>query len=157
MIGLVACGHTIGGVRSTDHPDIVPPGPDPSVEEFQLFDDTSNQFDTSVVQDYLSSTPIESKHNPLVSASNQTFASDHRIFASDGDVTMRSLADNTTFMETCGTLLERMLNLVPSGVSLTEEITMLPAKVASAQLTIERGKLIFKTALRVSHPHFSCC
>ncbi|KAJ3550967.1 hypothetical protein NMY22_g97 [Coprinellus aureogranulatus] len=151
MIALVACGHTIGGVRSTDHPDIVPPGPDPSVEEFQLFDDTPSAFDNSVVQDYLSSTPIESKHNPLVSATNQTLAADHRIFASDGDATMRSLADNTTFMETCGTLLERMLNLVPSGVTLTEEITMLPAKVSSAQLTIERDKLVFKTSLRLAY------
>jgi hypothetical protein len=85
----------------------------------------------------------------LVSAANQTLASDHRIFDSDGGATMRALADNTTFMETCSTLIERMLNLVPSGVTLTDEITMLPAKVSTAQLTIERGILVFKTSLRV--------
>ena len=63
---------------------------------------------------------------------------------------MRALADNTTFMATCSTLIERMLNLVPSGVTLTDEITMLPAKVSIAQMTIERGILVFKTSLRVS-------
>ena len=48
MIGLIACGHTIGGVRSSDHPDIVSPGADPSVDVFEMFDDTPSKFDTSV-------------------------------------------------------------------------------------------------------------
>ena len=48
MIALVACGHTLGGVRSSDHPDIVPPGDDPDVPNFELFDATPRQFDSAV-------------------------------------------------------------------------------------------------------------
>lgn len=38
MIQLVACGHTLGGVRSTDFPALVPPGPNPVVPKFSNFD-----------------------------------------------------------------------------------------------------------------------
>lgn len=42
-----------------------------------------------------------------------------------------------------------MFNTVPHGVSLTEEITLLPAKAEGVQLTIERDRLVFKAGLRV--------
>ncbi len=42
-----------------------------------------------------------------------------------------------------------MLNTVPRDVSLTDEITLLPAKVWGAQLTIEHNQLVYKTNLRV--------
>lgn len=44
MITLVACGHTIGGVRSTDFPGIVPPEGDPERPTFAKFD-TSDKYD----------------------------------------------------------------------------------------------------------------
>jgi catalase (peroxidase I) len=47
MIKLVACGHTMGGVRSTDFPAMVPPGPNPDVAKFIDFD-TTPQFDNLV-------------------------------------------------------------------------------------------------------------
>jgi catalase (peroxidase I) len=47
MITLVACGHTIGGVRSTDFPEIVPPEGDPAVATVVEFD-TSDKFDNVV-------------------------------------------------------------------------------------------------------------
>lgn len=48
MIGLVACGHTIGGVRSQDFPEIVPPtNPDVLEGVFDLFD-TTRDFDNKV-------------------------------------------------------------------------------------------------------------
>lgn len=47
MIALTACGHTVGGVRSTDFPAIVPAGPDPSKTIIVDFDSTT-QFDTKV-------------------------------------------------------------------------------------------------------------
>jgi hypothetical protein len=61
---------------------------------------------------------------------------------------MRKLADPEVFNSTCGSLLERMLDLVPTGVNL-EEISLLTVKVSDVQLTIERGQLVFKVALRV--------
>jgi len=47
MISLVACGHTLGAVRSTDFPDIVPPNPAEPWTVFGPFDGTA-KFDHSV-------------------------------------------------------------------------------------------------------------
>lgn len=44
MIKLVACGHTMGGVRSFDFPDIAPPAEDLSLPNIELFDGT-HEFD----------------------------------------------------------------------------------------------------------------
>jgi hypothetical protein len=43
-----------------------------------------------------------------------------------------------------------MLDTVPAGVTLTDEITLLPAKVNGVQLSIEKQKLVFKASLRVN-------
>ena len=48
MIKLVACGHTMGGVRSTDFPELVPPNPSSSVPVIDDFDETM-QFDNLVL------------------------------------------------------------------------------------------------------------
>lgn len=42
-----------------------------------------------------------------------------------------------------------MINTVADGVTLTDEITLLPAKVHDVQLTIERNLLVLKSSLRV--------
>ena len=67
---------------------------------------------------------------------------------------MRRLADPEVFNSTCGSLLERMLDLVPTGVNL-EEVSLLTAKASDALLTIERGQLVFKVGLRVSNQPIS--
>lgn len=101
MVGLIACGHSIGGVTSADEPDIVPPGNDPSKPTIVDFDSTGN-FDNKVyvsaldprfylltrsysVTEYLDG----STQNPLVVTSNQTLASDLKIFISDANQTIR--------------------------------------------------------------------
>lgn len=43
-----------------------------------------------------------------------------------------------------------MLNVVPKGVTLTDEIDLIPVKANNAQLTIEQNKLVFKVSLRVA-------
>jgi hypothetical protein len=69
--------------------------------------------------------------NPLVAGPNVTTQSDARIFASDGNVTMKALANSPSlFSSTCASLLERMLNTVPRDVVLTEIIDPLPVKPA---------------------------
>ena len=76
-------------------------------------------------------------------------ASDKRIFEADNNATVRGLTDGQVFQNDCRDLLERMLNTVPRGVTLTDEITLLPEKVTHTRLTIEKEKLVFKTTLRV--------
>ena len=43
-----------------------------------------------------------------------------------------------------------MINVVPSNVTLTSQITLLPVKAHAVQLTFERNKLVFKASLRVN-------
>ncbi|KAF8912080.1 L-ascorbate oxidase [Gymnopilus junonius] len=145
MIKMVACGHTLGGVRSADFPELVPPNPNsvnPVIKNF----DNSTHFDNSVVTEYLDGTT----QNPLVVSSNQTMDSDLRVFTSDNNQTMKGLTDNTVFQSECQSILTRMLNVVPSSVNLTDEIALLPAKVTYAQLTFEQNQFVFKTNFRLT-------
>jgi len=147
MIKLVACGHTMGGVRSADFPQLVAPNPNsvnPVIDDF----DTTMNFDNKVVTEYIDG----STQNVLVVGSNQTLLSDLRVFASDGNSTVKSIADKNSFQSECQTMLARMIDTVPRGVTLTDEITLLPAKVTAAQLTFEKDKLVFKTSFRLTQP-----
>lgn len=101
MISLVACGHTLGGVRNTDFPTIVPGAATELV--LKKFDGT-NAYDDSMcvifvlifawwrdvqldfsVAEYLNGTTID----PMITISNSTLQSDLRVFSSDGNVTMK--------------------------------------------------------------------
>lgn len=110
----------------------------------------------------------------LVITSNATMASDLRVFSSDGNSTIKtfaiffrsscdavvdwsnSLSDSNTFMSQCQSLLGRMLDTVASNVTLGSEVTLLPAKVNSAQLTFQNNQLVFITSFRVRF-FFSLC
>ncbi|KAJ8092122.1 hypothetical protein PM082_021654 [Marasmius tenuissimus] len=148
MIALVACGHTFGGVRGTDFPDIVHDRP---ATDMMLFDGT-DAFDNTVVTGYLEGTTP----NPLVVGPNTTTNSDLRIFSSDGNATMQSLASPETFGTICANLFERMINTVPSDVQLTEVIEPMQYKVLQSLLFpgIGDGFLRFVTRLRVLDNRF---
>ncbi|PVF94576.1 heme peroxidase [Serendipita vermifera] len=127
MIGLVACGHSIGGVHHTAFPEIVPPPTDPRTNEegVQHFDSTFDVYDNKVATDFMAGNP----HNALAFGSNETTRSDFRIFTSDGNRTISNFAgDNDAFRSTCATLLEKMVNTVPSAVTLSDVIQPIPVK-----------------------------
>ncbi|KAF9014093.1 L-ascorbate oxidase [Cyathus striatus] len=146
MIKLVACGHTMGGVRSSDFPQLVPASntSTPNIADF----DTTTSFDNKVVTEYLDGTT----ENVLVVTSNTTMASDLRVFSSDGNQTMSSISSEDAFASECQTILQRMIEVVPHGVTLTDEITLLPAKAKDVDLTIEKNQLVFKATLRLTQP-----
>lgn len=48
MITMVACGHTVGGVRNPDFPTIVPPGPGEPEEPYVYLFDPTTRFDNKV-------------------------------------------------------------------------------------------------------------
>lgn len=130
MITLIACGHSIGGVHSVDHPEIVS-GP-VSAENKLSFDTTKGQLDNNVVLEYLDN----STANPLVVNSNNTLNSDKRIFAADDNATMKKLADKAYFKSQCEAAFEKMLGLVPRDVELTE-----PLQPADIRPSIESYQL----------------
>ncbi|KAF7378212.1 Peroxidase [Mycena sanguinolenta] len=146
MIGLVACGHTFGGVQHDPFPDIVPALNDPNnTESVTHFDSTFINFDNNVAKEYISGTTS----NPLVVGFNQTTNSDQRIFSSDGNATMRSFAQSSQlFASTCAELFARMLDTVPRGVELTEVITPLPVKPDFLALTLDNDTLQFSGQVR---------
>jgi hypothetical protein len=89
--------------------------------------------------------------NPLVKGPNVT-NSDGRIFNADGGSVIRQLsANNAQFLATCNSLLERMLNVVPTNVRLTAPITPIPVKPVDIEIQIAAdGSLQFSGNIRVS-------
>ncbi|KAJ7748361.1 heme peroxidase [Mycena metata] len=141
MISLVACGHSLGGVRQADFPLVVTEDVPTGVQTFA----STIGFDNTVVKEYLDGTT----ENVLVVGSNVTTRSDLRIFSSDGNVTMQSLASPDTFNQVCSDLIGRMLDTVPSTVTLTEPIEPLDFKVRNTLLFPQGGSLAFLATLRI--------
>ncbi|KAJ7311512.1 heme peroxidase [Mycena albidolilacea] len=146
MIGLVACGHTFGGVQHAPFPDIVPELNDTNnSESVSHFDTTNTHFDNNIATEYISGTT----QNPLVVGFNDTTNSDERIFGSDGNVTMLSFANSPElFASRCSELFARMLDTVPSGVQLSDVITPLPVKPFDLTFTLDGDVLQFSGRVR---------
>ncbi|KAK7039914.1 peroxidase [Favolaschia claudopus] len=146
MIALTACGHTLGGVRTVDFPDIIDVNKPPRLVgiAFQV----PITFDNSVVTEYLDNSTI----NPLVVGPNMTMASDFRIFNADKNVTMQKLADPKTYNSVCADLIARMIDVVPSNVKLTDPILPIDYKVQNTFLFPQGGSLAFLATLRTLQP-----
>jgi hypothetical protein len=144
MITLIACGHSIGGVHSVDHPEIVS-GP-VTAENKASFDTTLGVLDNNVVLEYLDN----STANPLIRNTNDTLNSDKRIFAADENVTMKKLANAAYFKAQCEDVFERMLNLVPGDVMLSEPLEPADVRpdITSYQLKAD-GSVEFAGYIRV--------
>ncbi|KAF6763396.1 heme peroxidase [Ephemerocybe angulata] len=135
MIELVACGHTLGGVGANDFPEIVSGDVDRVSRPRHInFDSTSRKFDNAVVTEYLKGTT----KNILVVHPNATIVSDKRIFESDGNRTMETLADEKIFQTRCRDLFEKMINTVPKDVELTDVFAPIKAKVGRSYLTFNQ-------------------
>ncbi|KAL6793050.1 heme peroxidase [Trichoderma sp. SZMC 28012] len=137
MIGLVACGHTLGGVHGVDFPEIVDVVNDPATDDnTQTFDTTNSgftAFDNTVAVQYVNNVT----QNPLAFGHNETTRSDGRIFASDGGIEIGRMATSPAyFYKTCQDLLERMINTVPKGVTLTEPLQPYPVKPSRLFATV---------------------
>ena len=132
MIQLTACGHTLGGVHSEDFPELVPAGSAPNGEAG--LDSTVADFDNKVVTEYLAGVTT----NPLVVGPSvaQSKNSDFKVFNADKNVTMNALSSATVFQSTCKTVLQKMIDTVPTGVVLTDPVTPYAVKPVNMQLTL---------------------
>lgn len=110
MVQMVACGYSLGGIQGVDFPDITGNN---SSTNFVHFDSTFSSFDSAIVTDYLDGTT----ENPLV-VGPDTSNSDLLVFPAGGNATMRSLSDEASFRNTCQDILQRMIDIVPSSVTL---------------------------------------
>ncbi|KAH8897867.1 heme peroxidase [Thozetella sp. PMI_491] len=153
MIGLVACGHSIGGVHGIDFPEIVSvnnnsTGNSTNADHTQTFDTTSKNLENTIAKEFVANV----SQNPLAFGPNVTTRSDFRIFNADGGEVINKMADSIDyFLSTCSNLLERMLNTVPRGVVLGEPIA--PVLIKPMKLSIEigtDGNMIVSGKIRVS-------
>lgn len=132
MIQIIACGHSIGGVHGADHPEIT----DSSIA---TFDTTPNVLDNAVAVEYVSGTTKD----PLVvgkSVANKR-NSDFNVFSqTDKNVTIKALAaDPALFASACKSTFEKMIDLVPTGVKLSDPIVPYEIKPYGLQLTLLDG------------------
>lgn len=146
MIELVACGHTIGGVHAVNFPEVVQPGTVPN--DYQHFDSTT-AFDEKVASEYVSGNTTDPLAGPL--AVKNTYAADLAVFTADNNVTVGRMADPTHYQARCQVMLQRMIEVVPAGVVLTDPITPYEVKPSNLQLTIQPGgtQLGFTGQIRV--------
>jgi hypothetical protein len=114
------------------------------------FDSTVDVFDPLVVHEYLNGTGNQG--GALVTSFNVSSRSDLRLYESDNNATMIALANQGEgFLDTCVTLLERMINTVPKDVTLSDVITPIDVKPINATLDFDTaGNLIFSGYIRVS-------
>ncbi|KAA8646659.1 uncharacterized protein ATNIH1004_005334 [Aspergillus tanneri] len=131
MIALTACGHTLGGVHADNFPKILAPGS--VAHNYQLLDGTA-AFDEKIVTDFVHHV----LGNPLTGnlARINSRDADTKVFTADGNVTIRTLTDPTTFRSTCASLLQQMIEVVPSGVVLTDPIVPYEVKPVHLQLSL---------------------
>jgi hypothetical protein len=90
--------------------------------------------------------------DPLVIGPTET-DSDLRIFNADGGALIKELANsNDRFISNCNSLLERMINTVPKGVTLSEPITPIAVKPQNIALFLndDGETLQFSGGIRVS-------
>jgi hypothetical protein len=144
-ISIVACGHSLGGVHSTEFPAIVP------ANSTRLgvadFDSTNSTYDNKIVTEYLSGTT----KNPLVIGPDPSARSDLHLFNSDNNATISTLRDPAAYQSTCAKVLQKMIDTVPAGVKLTDPIEVYPVKPSSLQLNVLAGgdQLSFSGQIRV--------
>lgn len=143
MISMVACGHSLGGVHGEDFPDVTS---DTSASNRVTFETTPSQFDNKIVTEYLDN----STANPLVVGKNDTFNSDKRVFSSDGNVTMKAMLSPKSFQDTCRSILTRMIDTVPSNITLSEVMLPVELRPDAIQLSLNADKnLAFMGRVRV--------
>lgn len=137
MIQVTACGHTLGGVHSAQFPDIAPPASTVNTNGQLGLDTTVANFDNRVVTEYLSGNTT----NPLVVGPSVRVNrhADFKVYNSDRNVTMQALADPEVFRDVCRTVLQKMIDVVPRGVTLTDPIVPYAVKPVNLQLTLTSG------------------
>ena len=139
MIAVTACGHTLGGVHAVNFPQIVPAGTAPNDDH--LFDSTT-VFDEKIASEYIGGNSTD----PLTVGPSKAVGmdSDARVFAADGNATIKAMANPKTFASMCTTMLQKMIEVIPSGVTLTDPIVPYDIKPVAMQLTLLGGGTRFQ-------------
>ncbi|MCJ1271596.1 hypothetical protein MMC22_011498 [Lobaria immixta] len=149
-IALTACGHSMGGVHHENFPQVVTEAAvsTNNADGRAPFDESVAAFDVKVVNEYLSGTG--DRGGALVTTSNKTVQSDLRLYLSDKNATMKKLSSSADeFASTCSTLVARMIDTVPKGVSLTPVIQPAHVKLINTTLSLDnKGDMKLSASVR---------
>ncbi|KAI0102417.1 heme peroxidase [Nemania sp. FL0031] len=151
-IGLTACGHTLGSVHHSGFPEVAD---DSQVSVNNTnggmnFDTTRGTFDARVVHEYVDDTG--NRGGALVTSYNATSRSDLRLYASDGNATMRALyaQGEDGFLATCADLFTRMIETVPAGVALGGVVQPMSVKPINVTWDVAAdGRLVLSGSVRL--------
>jgi hypothetical protein len=75
----------------------------------------------------------------MVVGTATTFNSDLRIFEADNNATISSMTNSATFNNVCSSVLQQMIEVVPTGVTLSSPIVVYDVKPYALQLTLLNG------------------
>jgi len=120
-----------------------------STDGRDLFDSTPAVFDNVGVTEYLTGTG--KKGGPLVISHNVTERSDLRIFSSDNNATIKAMSTPTTFEDTCFTIFEKMVNTVPTAVTLSDPIGPRPWTLLESHLDLTTAGAVTYSGTIVTH------
>ena len=133
-------------MHSAEFPQLVPAST--SVNGQISFDSSVAAFDSRVVTEYMNG----STSNPLVVGPAVALKkhSDFRVFNSDGNATVNAMFLPGAFQSVCQTVLQKMVDVVPGGVVLTDPIVPYTVKPADMQLTLTTGsRLLLTGSIRI--------
>ncbi len=74
-----------------------------------------------------------------------------KVFTADNNATMQTMTDPTAFQSICKTVLQKMIEVVPTGVTLSSPIAPYTLKPVDMQLTLNTGgsSLLFTGYIRL--------
>ncbi|KAH8900679.1 heme peroxidase [Thozetella sp. PMI_491] len=136
-IEATVCGHSLGRIHYSNFPEIVDESfvTDTNLDGGEGFDTTPDVFDAAVVNEYLNGTGLMG--GPLVTAPSEADRSDLRLYASDSNATLAAMTEDAIFRQKCYTIFERMINTVPSTVTLSDPVTPLTWKAVDVALDVD--------------------
>ncbi|KAM0146237.1 hypothetical protein ACHAPG_011247 [Botrytis cinerea] len=148
-IGLTACGHSLGRVHNSDTPNVVNSSfvTATNLDGGEPFDSTPGVLDPNNINDYLNGTG--NRGGPLCTAANVADRSDYRLYISDNNATIQTMSEETAFQTKCNSLFEKMIEVVPSTVTLSDAVKPMEWKAVDVLMDISlRGDVSISGLIR---------
>ncbi|ESZ91631.1 hypothetical protein SBOR_7993 [Sclerotinia borealis F-4128] len=135
-IALTACGHSLGRVHNSDTAIVVNSSfvSPTNLDGGDPFDSTPGVFDPNNINEYLNGTG--NLGGPLCTAANVAFRSDYRLYISDNNATVQSMSEETAFQSRCNSLFEKMIDVVPSTVTLSDAVQPMEWKAVDVMMDV---------------------
>jgi len=139
-VELTTCGHTVGKVHAANFPTVIDPSDPLLVNGAIGLDGTDTKFDNMNAVEYLANNSTDPLISNVVSRRKRT-NSDHNLYNYEQNVTIALVAKDTqtSFNARCSRVFQKMIEVIPNGVTLTDPITPYFVKPVQLQLGLNNG------------------